>query len=359
MLEATLHGLCWLAGFWMLWRLAALPKGDAPIDFSVVIPARDEAGRLPALLESLQNQSHRPLEILVIDDHSTDGTADVARRGGARGIASAPLPAGWRGKTWACQQGAREARGAWLLFLDADLRLLPDALARIAAALKNGGALSVLPHHRTVRWVEDLSGIFNLVQAAASNAFTPRGNKATPKRMFGPLMAISREEFWKGNGYEPVKDRWVENFDLSAALEARGVPLACYAGKGAVEFRMYDGGIAAIAAGWGKSFAMGGKGTPVSIWVAFSLWLTGALGAARALVAAFFPFDGTAFLFAGLIYALFAVQTGLWLRRLGSFRWATVLAYPVPAVFFVFVFFRSLIALAFGRPLVWKGRTNQ
>ncbi|MBK6880422.1 MAG: glycosyltransferase [Elusimicrobia bacterium] len=359
MLEATLHGLCWLAGFWMLWRLAALPKGDAAVDFSVIIPARDEARRLPALLESLQNQSLRPLEILVVDDHSTDGTTDVARRVGARVIASAPLPAGWRGKTWACQQGAREARGPWLLFLDADLRLLPGALARIAAAARaNRGAVSVLPYHRTVRWVEDFSGVFNLVQAAASNAFTPRGNRAAPQRLFGPLLAVSRETFWSVGGYEPVKDRWVENFDLSAVLEGRGEPLACYAGKGAVEFRMYDSGIAGIAAGWGKSFVLGGKGTPLSIWIAFSLWLTGALGAARALAAAACSVDAPVLL-SGAVYALFALQTGLWLRRLGSFRWATALAYPVPAVFFVFVFLRSLFALAVGRPLVWKGRTNQ
>ncbi|MBK9922452.1 MAG: glycosyltransferase [Elusimicrobia bacterium] len=180
MLEATLHGLCWLAGFWMLWRLAALPKGDAAVDFSVIIPARDEARRLPALLESLQNQSLRPLEILVVDDHSTDGTTDVARRVGARVIASAPLPAGWRGKTWACQQGAREARGPWLLFLDADLRLLPGALARIAAAARaNRGPFRSCPTiARSDGW---------RISRGSSTSFKRRRPTPSPPAGTGPL----------------------------------------------------------------------------------------------------------------------------------------------------------------------------
>ncbi len=98
---------------------------------SVIIPARNEAHNLPTLLGSLAAQSVRPCEILVVDDGSTDRTAEVARELGARVIASEPLPEGWRGKTWACHQGAQAATGELLCFVDADTWFEPGGLARI------------------------------------------------------------------------------------------------------------------------------------------------------------------------------------------------------------------------------------
>ena len=87
---------------------------------SIIIPARNEETNLPKLLRSLTAQSPQPREIIVVDDASTDRTAEVAQQFGARVIRSLPLPNGWRGKTWACHQGAQVATGEMLLFLDAD-----------------------------------------------------------------------------------------------------------------------------------------------------------------------------------------------------------------------------------------------
>ena len=363
MITFLVHIFCWLAGCLILWRISTLPSAgekEGEETLSVIIPARNESRRLPMLLLSLKNQSHPALEVLVVDDHSDDGTASLALAGGARVIASAPLPKGWRGKTWACHQGALAAKGKWLLFLDADVILKPSALGQILTACRaTGGAVSVLPYHQTVRRVEDLSAFFNLVQAAASNAFTVRGARSAHKRFFGPVLAVNKEIFLGGGGYEPVKDRWVENFDLAEHFVQRGIPMSCYGGKGAVEFRMYSDGLGEIRAGWAKSFAMGGKGTPVFIWVCWSLWLGGALGATRALISALVQWDVVAFLWAAFGYTLFAGQIHGWLKRIGRFRLTTAVFYPVAAIFFVGVFVRSLMALIFRRPLTWKGRTNQ
>ncbi len=363
MITFLIHTLCWLAGFIILWRISTLPPAGEKEEgetLSVIIPARNEGLRLPNLLSSLKTQSHPPLEILVVDDHSDDDTAALASQMGAHVILSAPLPKSWRGKTWACQQGGQAAQGKWLLFLDADVTLKPTALGQILTACRaTGGAISVLPYHQTVRQVEDLSAFFNLVQAAASNAFTFRGARSDHKRLFGPVLAVLKEDFLRTGGYEPVKDRWVENFDLAEHFNKRGIPLACYGGKGAVDFRMYAGGLGEIIAGWTKSFAMGGKGTPLFIWICWSLWLGGALGATRALLSALVHWEKIAILWAALGYALFAVQINQWQKRIGSFRLQTAVFYPVAAMFFVVVFVRSLWALMFRRPLVWKGRTNQ
>lgn len=363
MITFLIHTLCWLAGFFILWRISTLPPEGEPEEgetLSVIIPARNECLRLPQLLSSLKTQSHPPLEIIVVDDHSDDDTAALAVQMGAQVIPSAPLPKGWRGKTWACHQGGQAAKGKWLLFLDADVTLQRTALGQILTACRTtGGAVSVLPYHRTIRAVEDFSAFFNLVQAAASNAFTFRGPRSKHKRLFGPVLAVNKETFLRVGGYESVKDRWVENFDLADHFEKQGIPMACYGGKGAVDFRMYAGGLGEIFAGWTKSFAMGGKGTPLFIWICWSLWMVGAMGATRAIISVLVHWDTVAFLWAALGYAIFAIQIYRWLNRLGRFRLMTAVFYPVAAMFFVVVFVRSLTALMFRQPLVWKGRTNQ
>ena len=114
----------WTLGWWLRPRLNA-PTHDGtsgvdPTKVSIIVPARNEAKNLPRLIHSIRAQRVWPQEVIVVDDDSEDKTADIAKEMGARVITSEPLPEGWRGKTWACHQGAKEAKGKTLLFLDAD-----------------------------------------------------------------------------------------------------------------------------------------------------------------------------------------------------------------------------------------------
>src|SRR3982074_3270955 len=98
---------------------------------SVIVPARNEEACLGACLESLVVQTGVSLEIIVVDDHSTDRTREIARSfTGVRVVEAGPLPEGWTGKNNAVAAGAREARGQWLLFTDADTVHLSGSLAR-------------------------------------------------------------------------------------------------------------------------------------------------------------------------------------------------------------------------------------
>jgi len=130
------------------WRIAPRlgPQSKSPREVRViaVVPARNEAGELPHTLPSLLQQSHGPLTVILVDDHSSDGTGDVARRIAAelgasdRLIVMTPpeLPAGWAGKVWAQHNGVEHARtlGAdWLWLTDADIRHEPDVLERLLA----------------------------------------------------------------------------------------------------------------------------------------------------------------------------------------------------------------------------------
>ena len=182
----------WSAGFLLLGRLRPCARASAagPLpSVSIIIPARNEEHNLPTLLRSLAAQPVKPREIIVVDDGSTDRTAELARQLGATVIPSKPLPDGWRGKTWACHQGAQAATGELLLFLDADTWFEPDGLARVLA-IYPGGAFSVGPYHAVRKPYEELSLFFNFNMTAGT----------VPRRLVRPDAA-------GGSGELPARGR--------------------------------------------------------------------------------------------------------------------------------------------------------
>jgi 4,4'-diaponeurosporenoate glycosyltransferase len=331
--------LLWLAGFVLLGRsmgrLRVAARVDPSASLSIIIPARNEEHNLPVLLRSINAQSFRPLEVIVVDDASTDRTAEVAGQLGAMVIASQPLPDGWRGKTWACQQGANGARGELLLFVDADTWFETDGLARILASYCNG-AMSVGPYHLVRRPYEQFSAFFNLIMAAGT----------VPHGLFGQMLLVDRESYERVGGHEAVKERILENFNLARRFHQAGIPARSLTGKGVFAFRMYPNGLAELVEGWTKGFASGAGQTPKPILLLIVAWLTGMM-----LPVGWLPFS----VWATPVYLLFALQLGVMFRRVGAFRWYTALLYPVPLIFHFAVFTWSM--LRSGRQVTWKGRT--
>ena len=327
-------------GFLALGRLRPCTErtaGSPAPAVSLVIPARNEAHNLPTLLRSLAAQDVKPHEILVVDDGSTDHTAELARQLGATVLASQPLPDGWRGKTWACHQGAQAASGDLLLFMDADTWFEPDGLARILMGY-TGGAFSVGPYHAVRKPYEDLSLFFNFNMIVGT----------VPDGLFGQMLLVARESYWRGGGHAAVKGRILENFSLAGQFRAAGIPVRSASGRGAVSFRMYPNGRRELIAGWTKGFASGAGQTPRGTLLLTVVWMTGLMLAPLGWLVSG---DGLRW---GTVYLLCAAQVGWLSRRVGAFRWYTALVYPLPLIFFFCVFARS--AARSGRPVSWKGR---
>jgi len=347
----------WCAGWLVLGGLGRrAPSMRSPAAaagrLSIIIPARNEEANLPGLLTSIAAQSSRQDEVIVVDDASTDRTAEVARDHGARVIASQPLPEGWRGKTWACHQGAQAATGDWLLFLDADTWFEPDGLAQVLMEFEStgGGALSVAPHHEVRRFHEQFSAFFNLVMLAGTGAFTVRRDGLPPRGLLGQFLLIERSAYERVGGHEAVKGRILENFWLAEQLRTAGVPLRCRTGRGVFAFRMYPNGWRELVEGWTKGFAGGaGQTPPVILWLVV-LWMIGLMLAPLAVVLGAFQWPGL------VAYVLCAMQVGWMLRQVGSFHWLTALLYPVPLVFYFVVFTRSVWRAKRGQHVEWKGR---
>jgi hypothetical protein len=136
--------------------------GERPA-ISVLIPARNEAASIRAAVEAALNSRDVTLEVIVLDDHSVDATAAIVRQLATEDdrvrLEYAPsLPEGWCGKQHACATLARHASHPLLVFVDADVRLSPDGLARMAAFLRTSRAdlISGVPHQETVTLGEKL-----------------------------------------------------------------------------------------------------------------------------------------------------------------------------------------------------------
>jgi 4,4'-diaponeurosporenoate glycosyltransferase len=337
--------LLWSAGFVLLLRLrshtAAQPSGmgaGLQDQVSIIIPARNEAHNLPCLMESLAAQSLQPLEVIVVDDGSTDDTAEVARRHGAKVMISRPLPEDWRGKPWACHQGAEAASGEVLCFVDADTSFdKPDGLRQLLASWP-GGAYSVCPWHAVERAWEHLSLFFNLNMVLGT----------VPVGLFGQLLLIEKESYWKSGGHEKVRDKVLENFRLAGHCREAGVPARSMAGRGIISFRMYPGGIRDMIEGWTKGFASGAGQTPGRVLGIIIGWFTGLMLICIGLFASGFTWPWM------VLYLMATLQVGIFARRVGDFRWWLAPLFPAALVFFFWLFAKS--ARRSGKPVSWKGR---
>lgn len=344
---------CGILAFPRYRAVPAARDGESAADgiptVSIIIPARNEEKNLPALLDSLRAQQIRVLEILVIDDESTDRTAEVARSMGARVVPAGPLPEGWLGKANACHQGALAARGDWLLFLDADTWFEPSGLDRLLAFFaKTGGALSLIPWHVVRAPHEHLSVFFNINAMAGTGAFTPwPGLRAS---LSGPVLLVGRADYLASGGYEKVKSRILENFQLTRAFRDHGMGITVLGGRGIISYRMYPESARHLATGWMKGFANGAASTPRPVLILLVLWMTGLVCAAQGLALA--PTTGLAW---GL-YALAVVQCLVFFARVGSFRWWSAVIYPVFLIFFFVLFGISASRAARGKSVQWKGR---
>ncbi|NCC52023.1 MAG: glycosyltransferase [Spartobacteria bacterium] len=341
----------WVAGFLLLWNIPRCGQRPLPAPaLSVIIPARNEEHNLPRLLESLNGQQPPPHEVIVVDDHSTDRTPEIAHRYGARVISSATLPGGWTGKTWACHQGAQVSQGEVLVFMDADTWLEDDGLVSITSAwMEEKGALSVVPFHVVRKPYEWFSVFFNVITAAAVNAFAVWSRNGHSAGLYGPFLMVSKTDYRQVGGHESVRQHILENLRLAALFKAAGIPVCCRGGEGTLGIRMYPDGFSGLVRGWRKAFGSGASQTPRPLLILIILWLTVAAATCVMLLLTWcgMPGTGAAWMF---LYLLFVAQMHWHFRRLGSFPCLVALCYPVFLFFFFFI-------SALPAKTDWKGRT--
>lgn len=336
---------------------------------SIIIPARNEEQNLALLLGDLQKQQVDIHEIICVDDGSSDQTAKIATALGARLITSAPKPAGWLGKSWACQQGGVVASGVLLLFLDADVRLSPTGIGKLLKAYQSTGrVVSVMPYHQIENKTEALSLFFNCIQMGANGLGLPaeRDQKKPSNNqksshpyqigLYGPVILISRADYLTVGGHTAIKDSIVDDIALGEKLREKDIPFALFLGDHDVSYRMYRGGLRELIQGWTKNQAAGVSKTPLLLIGLVFFWITAVASAPLYLV---LNLVGQQWLEAGIMAACY----GIWVleltriaRHIGSFSVIDIVCYPLLLFFYLLIFLRSLAKKILGRPVIWKDR---
>ncbi|MBN2351339.1 MAG: glycosyltransferase [Spirochaetales bacterium] len=352
---------CWLCGFLALWRVRTIPPASAAgrpprAPVSIVIPARNEETALPALLDSLRGQTAPDDEVIVVDDHSEDRTAEIAAgRPGVTLLRAPERHARQNGKSLACDAGARAARRSRLLFVDADVVFLPGALDRIMREYPGEGLLwSVQPYHRLRKLYENFSLFFNIIMMMGQNSFSAFSRLSRPAGAFGPFLLCSRDEYFAVGGHAAVNDAVIEDMALGRLFLKRGVAIRSFAGRGAVEFRMYPDGLRRLAGGWMKNFSLGAVSVQPALFLLILFWIIGAVSAVTRLIEAA-PRPASLAL-AGACFLLSVLQIALFARRVGNFSPLFIVFYPAPLLFFFIIFFFSLFSSFILRRVSWKGR---
>jgi len=337
-------------GFVLLCRLPRPERAqDGALDLAVIVPARNEAEMLPGLLASLAAQTEAAEEVVVVDDDSTDATARVVEQAGVRLLTAPPRPEGWNGKQWACHVGLEATTAARVCFLDADVELAPDALARVAATVAAcGGLVSVQPWHRTGSPVEGLSLFPNLISMMAVDAFGPLGGRIAPTGAFGPVLAATRADHLRAGGHEAVRSVAMEDVALAGSYPRAGLPVTVLAGRDVATFRMYRGGLPSIFEGWVKGLGSGARRVRPLTLLAVGAWISGMVSVPLNLLTR--PLLGAA------LWVAYAAQLAWLGRRIGRFPVWTFALFPLALAFFLVVFTRSMAAALLHREVTWKGR---
>ena len=276
-------------------RLLRVPPPPAAVRerVSVVLPVRDEADRVgPCLRALLASQQVDDLEVIVYDDRSRDGTGEIVReiaRGDSRvTVLTGPEPPpGWLGKPHACARAAERATGDVLVFLDADVTLAPDGLARTVGLLRASGLDLVSPYPRQIavgaaeRLVQPLlqwSWLTLLPLRLAERSGRPSLSAAN-----GQLLCVDARAYRRAGGHGAVRGDVLDDIALLRAVKRSGGRGVVADGTDLAATRMYDGW-AELRDGYAKSlWAAGGHPVASAGQIGLLCWLfvLPALAAAR------------------------------------------------------------------------------
>ena len=347
------------------YRLGPEDPGEFAETVSVVVPARDEGGRIGRCVAAILAQDAKVAEVVVVDDGSGDATAAEAAAAGARVVAAPGPGTGQAGKASACAVGARAARdGRWLAFVDADVVLAPEAVSRLLAACRDTGAVagSPLARQATRTLGEELLLPDRGLAVAERLDLGAIADPARPEAFLsGQCLLVRRDAYEAVGGFEAVAGSLVVDVALARRLKAAGGRLEVRLAPDLAAVRMY-GRFGDLWQGLAKNLAdVWGTGAGSLGWQAARAlagaapWLALAVHSrpAPTLRPRLAPAARRVALAGGLLQL--TVRVGG--RVVAGADPRLAVGYPVADLILLAIYADSVRRRRTGAPVTWKGRT--
>lgn len=364
--------------FYLLNRAVYQPTAEMPADaklpgVSVLIPARNESGNIQAAVESALKNPNESMEVIVLDDHSTDDTAAIVNSialndSRVRLEQAPPLPKGWCGKQHACHHLAGLAKFPYLVFVDADVRLAPGALNRMIHFIESNQAsdsrlnangykgpvalASGVPFQQTGSFLERLliPMIHFLLMAYLPMRGMRRSLGLSMAAGCGQLFIAKADAYRKVGGHRMIKESLHDGVKLPRAFRQAGFMTGLFDATDLARVRMYHGAKETWQ-GLGKN-AVEGLGSPRLIGIMSTLLVLGQIAPWLLL-----PFTS------GLPFAMAAIAAVLSLiPRIGGMRQfnqsiAGALLHPLGILLLLVIQWQAFFRWMFGISSSWKGRS--
>lgn len=319
---------------------------------SILIPLRNESDNVEGVLQSVLEQNDLlDFEVIALDDNSTDDTAVKLRDTTAANLKilnGGTLPEGWLGKNYACHQLTQHATGDYLVFVDADVRLAPNAVASSIQQMNmlHWDFISPYPRQIALSFLERLtqpllqwSWFVSLPLRVAENLQRPSMVVAN-----GQLLIIRREPYSKSGGHYAVKAEVLDDMELARSLIRNGFSGGVADGSKVAECRMYSTNRELI------------QGYTKSQWRAFSNPFGATLVIGVLLVTSVLPFLMGLL---GQIVGWYAYFTIVMTRLLVAGKTKSVVSsaalHPLSAAFWIYLIVNSWLMKRNGE-LTWRGR---
>jgi GT2 family glycosyltransferase len=359
----------WLGVAWLAWRadralpdLHDLPPDPSPPTVSVVVPCRDEARGVEATIRSLLAQDLPALEVVAVDDRSTDATGAILDRLAATDprltvVHVTALPAGWLGKNHALEAGGRRARGQWLLFTDGDVLFRAGALARALghARALGLGHLAAAPRFIAPGFLE--RAFVTGFGAFASLAFRVHRLGATGSSAFvgiGAFNLVRRSDWERIGGHSRLRLEVIDDVKLGLVLRRSGVPQGAVSGGELIAVRWQHGFWPSVLGLVKNAFA----GTEYRPWLAALAALGLALAGLGPLALGLVSLAQGQWLAAGMAGGALLVGGvihGGAARRLAGGSGLEGLALPLSSALLAGVLLGSTAAVLWRGGVVWRG----
>jgi|694.fasta_scaffold40076_6 chlorobactene glucosyltransferase len=360
---------CGLLGIGLLnlARFPRLPKVGTPqpesARCSVLVPARNEERCIEACVRSLCLQDDLNTEVIVLDDGSTDATPQILARlqqefPALRVITGKPLPQGWIGKSWACDQLSKAATGDLLLFTDADTEHAPTTVRRTREYMRTHDValLTMVPFEELGSFGEHvvIPMVHTLYFAYLPNDLILHHRSVSFSAANGQFMCFTRSAYQTVRGHECVKNSLVEDVFLAKAVKRAGLRISLVDGSDAVSCRMYTNA-REVTEGFSKNFFPATSySIPLTLLFLGHLFTT-YVAPVGVFVAGIAASREDLVLLAGIQLVALALIRGMIAYRFSMPWWHMFLA-PITGVWSMFIGINSIRWAYSRRGATWKGR---